>query len=239
MIIRGAAKNVDILNKDEKSGVLNLLFDLYLKIKGRTTMSNYRNFILLIFVFSFAANARAISVSKCFKTMTVEEAFSSLSSDQLPITDDDKGPIVDPKVRRKQIALRDLKNGYLKLQSKTIISETVIVLFRLTGGNPLLIVTADGPSVQKVYAFECANNVWVDKIGRYLPDITLENLELLYKKAGAKQTAKDLGMVAHSKVRYQLPRVGKKLKIFAGHPDYENLLLEERLFNGVDFLPVK
>ncbi|MEC8009820.1 MAG: hypothetical protein VX185_03535 [Pseudomonadota bacterium] len=179
---------------------------------------------LFIFLLVFGQNSLA---DTCAVNKNVKDYFLSIPSQMLVIFDDEKGPLVSKQAREAAIDTLDVKNDFMVLQGDTLISKYEIALFRSTEKKPVVLVTADGVSVQNVYAFSCFGDKWHDVSGSIFPKETLEVIADLYLSAGIMINGKylnekDLAMVSHTLVRYKLPRMGESIQAYASHPDILN-----------------
>ena len=173
----------------------------------------------------------------CAVDRTIKDYFLSIPAQQLEIIDDLDGPLLTPSAREKAIDFVDAKQGFLTLQQDTIIARTELALVRTSVGVPVLLVTADGVSVQRQWAFICAQHHWRDITERIFPTPSLTTINQWYQArgveiAGRVISADQLALAAHSLIRYQLPQFGPAIQVYASHPELEALSL---LF---DFVPV-
>lgn len=176
------------------------------------------------------------------KKLNVEDCFLSIPQNLFSVFDDAKGIIRNKNELRKNIILRDIENGYLELQNETIISKISIALFVKSNGSPLILITGDGGSVQNFYAFELIDKKWKDLSKTFLPRVSFKKISKYYKMKNIKingvyKTAAELKMVAHSLIRYRLPRYGRNIEVYASHPDRHNeTVLYTLNFNGKIFI---
>lgn len=184
-------------------------------------MNHMRIYILLLLTLSFPAMGDICSTDK-----NVKDYFLSIPHTQLRIADDERGYLTSEKDRNKAIEILDIKNGFLELQNNTIISRTQIVLFRAKEKRPVILVNSDGVSVQNVYAFICTKDKWVNVTNILFPKLSYQEIAKLYNSKnalpGKTSSADTLEPVAHTLVRYKLPRFGKKIRAYASHPDINN-----------------
>lgn len=170
----------------------------------------------------------------CSTDKDVKGYFLSLPHESLMIFDDESGPLTTREEREKAIEIFDSKNGFIELQTNTINSLTQIALFRGKENRPVIMVTSDGDSVQNVYAFICKGEKWVEVTSILFPRLSYEEISKLYNSSNLlpdrEVSAGTLEPVAHTLVRYKLPRFGRKIQAYASHPDIanpeENVLFE-------------
>ena len=178
--------------------------------------------LLLISLLSF--DTRAQSKGLCSKENNVLDYYLTIPYEIHPIFDDVLGPIKGKDDLRKNIELLDIKNGYLELQTKTIIPKISVALFRQKDRSPIIVSTHDGVSVQNVFVFRCVGSIWVESSKKLFPEINLDTVEKYYNKnnvtvKGKALNKKELGMVAHTLIRFKLPREGRQISAYASHPD--------------------
>ena len=176
---------------------------------------------LLLFVYAQFSLADICAVEK-----NVKDYFLSIPPEQLSIFDDSKGPITTRSELEATIDILDTKNGFISLQNETILSKTEITLYRASQKRPLILITSDGASVQNVYAFSCYNSQWHSAKDIIFPRQPYDVIAKLYNSKnvivkGKEVTANELSKVAHTLVRYKLPRKGKNIKAYASHPDLD------------------
>lgn len=180
-------------------------------------MKNVLFMVLFIYVQPSIADVCAVNKN-------VRDYFLSIPSEMLEVFDDEKGPLVSRQERESAIDTIDIKNGFITLQSETIISKYEVALYRAVGRKPVVIVTADGVSVQNAYAFNCFGGKWHDVSNTIFPKKSYEDIANLYLSGGITIDGKplnenELAMVAHTLLRYKLPRIGKSIQAYASHPD--------------------
>ena len=180
----------------------------------------------LLPLFAFLFSPLAFS-SSCPDSGTIIDYFLSLPLDRLQIVDDETGLIKDVQALEKALATVDLKNGYLELQNKTILSKVTAALFKNKNGSKTVAVVFDGVSVQNVYAFRCEKGQWMEITKIFYPILSIERITRLYhekniKISGKAPSAKDLSDVAHTLVRFRLPKQGTTIEAFASHPDLDS-----------------
>jgi hypothetical protein len=178
--------------------------------------------ILWLMVFSQTAFA-----DSCAPNKTIKDYFLSVPAEMLSIYDDEKGPLTTTKSRESAIAIIDKKNGFIALQNNTILSAIEIALYRTADRKPVLMVTEDGVSVQNTYAFNCYGGQWHDVSSTLFPKKSIKSIVDLYKAANIKVngqflTENELAMVAHSVLRYRLPKNGKRIQVVASHPEIDS-----------------
>jgi len=160
----------------------------------------------------------------CATDKNVKDYFLSIPHWQLQIADDNSGNLESVQARERAIAMLDVRNGFIEMQTKTIVSNIAIALLRDSNKRPVMIATSDGTSVQTVAAFACINNKWLIVTKTLFPTITPTDIAKLYREkdikiSGKFATADELSMVAHSLIRYQLPKIGRKITVYPSHPD--------------------
>ncbi|MHB1117861.1 hypothetical protein [Sideroxydans sp.] len=160
----------------------------------------------------------------CSPEKNIKDYFLSIPYSRLTIFDDIKGPLETKEDREQAIDILDVKNGFLGLQNETIISQIKVVLFRAMDKSPVIVVTMDGVSVQNVAAFACSKNEWFGVKDIIFPPLSNATIANLYESngvqiSGAFKSPAELSRVAHTLVRYRLPRVGKYIQAYASHPD--------------------
>ena len=178
-------------------------------------------YVLFTFLYVYAQYSIA---DVCSVNKNVKDYFLSIPTEMLVIFDDEKGALVSRQERESAIDIIDIKNGFISLQNETIISKYEIALYRTVERKPVVLVAGNGVSVQNTYAFNCFDGKWHDVSNTIFPKKSFEDIANLYLSGGitidGKQlNEKELAMVAHTLVRYKLPRVGKSIQAYASHPD--------------------
>ena len=145
--------------------------------------------------------------------------------------------------RLKAIKIRDVKNGYLRIEGDWE-GHTEVALFRNPDRSALIAVSdvhfGPGPE-QKLRFLQYANGRWIDKTEQVLPRISKEKIASAYRtKKGSEDD--DFGDdVPHV---YLLPRVGTSIAVVTapGFTAVEFTLLELKWKNGrfeiADSVPV-
>ncbi len=179
-------------------------------------------FILLTFA-SIGLLSQIAYATECSVKGNVRDYFIALAQNEVEIFDDNKGAMKMKSDLNKAIEVLDIKNGFLQLQDKTITSTITAALFVIKTSKVIAIVKDDS-SVQNQQAFECKDGKFVDISKIFFPVYTFEKISELYKKnnvqlASKKLAPAELKMVAHSLVRFKLPRKGKEISLYSSHPD--------------------
>jgi len=160
----------------------------------------------------------------CSTDKNVKDYFLSIPHSKLKIADDSRGYLKSVKDRELAIESLDIRNGFIEIQNKTVLSKINIALFRDRNKRPVIIKVSDGASVQTVDALACVDNDWVVVTKTLFPQISHINIAKLYQEneikiSGEFATPDELTMVAHTLVRYKLPKIGREIEAYASHPD--------------------
>ena len=178
-----------------------------------------------IFVLIFIYTQHSIA-DICTENKNLKDYFLSIPAEMLMVFDDEKGPLLTKQEREDAIDIVDIDNGFISLQNKTIISTYEMSLYRSAEKKPVVLVTSDGVSVQNAYAFNCFGGKWHDVSNIIFPENSFKVIVDLYASGDVKidgklLNEKELATVAHTVVRYKLPRVGKIIQVYASHPDIQ------------------
>ena len=191
---------------------------------------NIRVLLTLLLLAPISAVADVCSIDK-----NVKDYFLSIPHSKLKIADDSRGYLKSVKDRELAIEKFDIRNGFLEIQNRTILSKINIALFRDRNRRPVIIKVSDGASVQSIDALACIDNNWVVVTKILFPQISHMEISKLYQEneikiSGKFATPDELSMVAHTLVRYKLPKVGREIEAYASHPDLTELE-EKKLFS--------
>lgn len=191
---------------------------------------NNRVLLTLLLLVPVSVLADVCSIDK-----NVKDYFLSIPHSKLKIADDSRGYLKSFKDRELAIEKFDIQNGFLEIQNRTILSKINIVLFRNQDRRPVIIKVSDGASVQSIDAVACIDNNWIVVTKTLFPQLSYVEIAKLYQEneikiSGKFATPDDLSMVAHTLVRYKLPKVGRKIEAYASHPSL-SLLEKKKLFS--------
>lgn len=160
----------------------------------------------------------------CSTDKNVKDYFLSIPHTKLKIADDSRGYLKSVKDRELAIENIDIRNGFIEIQNKTVLSKINIALFRDRNRRPVIIKVSDGASVQTIDALACVDNDWIVVTKTLFPQISHIKIAKLYKEneviiSGEFATPDELSMIAHTLVRYELPKIGREIEAYASHPD--------------------
>lgn len=135
--------------------------------------------------------------------------------------------------RLKAIKIRDIKNGYLRIEGDWE-GYTEVVLFRNPDRSALIAVSdvhfGPGPD-QKLRFLQYASGRWIDKTVQVLPRISKDQIASAYRAKKGREDDNFGNDVPHV---YLLPRIGTSIAIVTapGFTAVEFALLELRWKNG-------
>jgi len=168
---------------------------------------------LMISAASFAAEAKK----------SLYDYYLEIPSDLLSLRAPSDGHVLSTEEKKKQVAVRDDKNGYLELKMDGIEaaeSNPVLALFLRKGKSPLVAMTAEFGDSSSLRFFTAEKNVWVDVSEQVKPKIDDAVLEAATRKLAPK-APKDKKFTdwAGAIVKYKLPRKGTTIEAISTYED--------------------
>jgi hypothetical protein len=181
----------------------------------------------------------------CSSRLNIQDYFSEIASTKYQVFDDERGQLTSKSDLIKAIKVQDVKNGYLELQNETILTSISAALFRKPDKPPIVVILDEGASVQNMNVFICKGHQWLDRSKESLPSFSSMESANFYKSKGIKingkdLSAEDLSKLAHSAIRYRLPKRGTEIEAYAGHPELsKDVLLFKLGLQGERFEIIK
>jgi len=150
-------------------------------------------------------------------------------------------PLSRVKNRQSLIEIKDIANGYLKLDGAATTDYwegwAEIALFKKTGGG-YVVGVVDGSCATMCYSgiefLEYQNGKWTEVTRQIMPEITDRMIAAQFKR---KKRAGDEDLADNDSpfVNYELPRTGKTVKLNANFAGDDNLMLFEMTWTGAKF----
>jgi hypothetical protein len=149
----------------------------------------------------------------------VDDLWSAASRGHVAMILDDGTPLTRERLE-KCLKVKDVTNGYLKIECDAFVNTYESVIFKRKDGRRLLVVIQDGVSVENrgYLEFDEEAKDWVNVQSRVLPEFKNDFLkrayERVFKNRGDISTL--LFQSAHSSYRTSLPRKGTTITIQSG-----------------------
>jgi hypothetical protein len=183
------------------------------------------------------------------ESQNVEEAvLSLLHTPQEPwhgFLDRDSGKPATADFLRSAMTIKDIKNGYLKIEHDDLTSTYEAALFKASDRRShYLLINNEGASVTNLSVQKCSDGRWVKDEKAH--QIFSPAAGSLYRKAkliglpivdGERLTEDIVETFAGSPFTYRLPRQGREVKILANYdaPQIYHKYLASIVFDGMGF----